>query len=146
MIYLVSNGSELGTKGVWELNKHRLSLRASSTSKGKAQKETALLCCPRAAQLTLEGSSAPQEHIPESLWHGGKEQKKRCNCANCVNCWVAEKPKCCWMTESIFPSFTLFPSPHSRCFYSSGGQAERGAEKSELCSSVQTFPSLDKLF
>lgn len=142
MIYLVSNGSELGTKGVWELNKHWLSLRASSTSKGEAQKGTALLRCPRAAQFPLQGCSAPQEHTPEPLWHWGKGQRKPRNCANSVICRAVEKPKCFWNDWVNISQFHAAPFPHSRCFYNWGGQAERGAEKSELCSNVQKCSSL----
>lgn len=147
MIYLVPNGSELGTKGVWELNKHRLSLRASSTSKGKAQKQSALVCCPRAAQLTLEGSSAPPEHIPESLWHWGKGQKKWCNRANCVIGWAAQKPKCFWNDWVSISQFHCSPSPLQVFLQLGRAGREREVLRNRNCAQVfKPFPSLDKLF
>lgn len=128
-------------KGVWELNKPRLSLRASSTSKGEAQKETAALCCPRAAQWALQGSCAPRS-TALSPSGTGERAGKWWSCASRVMLWAAQNPECSGNDRVNISQPHAACCPHSRCFYNRGGQAERerGAEKSELCSMVK--PSL----
>lgn len=112
MIYIVPNRSELWTKAIWKLNKYWLSLMASSTSKGEAQKKNCYsvitTCCTIKHSmvmvfLALWGYLTSQQHIagfPLAFVRAEKYRKMMQLCQLChlllFICWAGQKPKYFW--------------------------------------------------